>query len=473
MAALAGCGEPPRAGDHIAIGIGLEPPNLDPTMGAAAAVDEVVYANVFEGLTRIDRNGYVQPALARTWDVSENGLIYIFDLTQHAVFHNGRAFTAQIAKFALERITAPGSANAQQHLFKGIASIEPLGRHRLKITLKEPDPGFLFALGWGDAVMVEPSSEATNAAQPVGTGPYEFVRWITGTSITLKRFDGYWGQEPEMERVTFKMISDASAAYGAIMAGDVDGIANFGAPELLPQVAATDRFVVNEGMTEGETVLALNMRRPPFDDVRVRRAIAHAVNRKDIIDGALFGYGTPIGSFFSPLHRDYVDLTAAAVHDFEKAKALLAQAELPQDFAPTLVLPPTGYARRGGEVIAAQLRALGIPVKIEAIEWAQWLSTVLGQADYDMTIVSHTEPMDIGFFARPDNYFGYDSDAFRAHLAGRDLKAAQRQLAQDQAAVFLFQLAQVGVWRKELRGQWINAPIQATDVTSMRWARPS
>ncbi|MEM7571182.1 MAG: ABC transporter substrate-binding protein, partial [Pseudomonadota bacterium] len=422
---------------------------------------------------RIDRDGRVRPALARTWRISDDGRTYVFELVQGAVFHNGAPFTAQSAKFALQRITAPGSANAQQQLFTGITSIEPLGLHRLQVTLKTPNPDFLFALGWGDAVMVEPSTVATNAARPVGTGPYEFVRWITGTSITLKRFDAYWGDAPDIQRVTFKMISDASAAYGAIMAGDVDGIANFGAPELLPQVAATDRFEITQGMTEGETVLALNQRRAPFDDFRVRRAIAHAINRQDILDGAMFGYGTPIGSFFSPLHPDYEDLTQVAAYDLGKAKALLAQAGLPKDFAPTLVLPPTGYARRGGEIIAAQLRQVGISVSIEAIEWAQWLSTVLGQGDYDMTIVSHTEPMDIGFFARPDNYFGYDSTVFRAQLAAGDLRAAQRQLAQDQAAVFLFQLAQVGVWRKELSGQWINAPIQATDVTAMRWQPPS
>ncbi|MEM7569610.1 MAG: ABC transporter substrate-binding protein [Pseudomonadota bacterium] len=472
LAALAGCGEAPGPRADISIGIGLEPPNLDPTSGAAAAVDEVVYANLFEGLTRIDRDGHVKPALARSWEVSADGLRYVFELAQGVTFHNGVPFTAEIAQFSLERITASGSTNAQQQLFQSIKTITVQGLHRLEITLSQPDPYLLVALGWGDAVMVEPSSVATNASRPVGTGPFEFSRWITGTSITLVRNDAYWGKPAAMEQVIFKVISDAGAAYGAVMAGDVDGIANFGAPELLSQVRRTGRYDVSEGMTEGETVLALNIRRPPFDEVTVRRAIAHAINRQDVIEGALFGYGVPIGSFFSPLHPAYVDLTDQSPHDLDKARALMAQAAIPDDFAPTLLLPPTGYARRGGEVIAAQLRAIGINVKIEAIEWAQWLATVLGQGDYDMTIVSHTEPMDIGFFARPDNYFGYDSPGFRQQLAKRDWAAAQRQLASDQAAVFLFQLAQVGVWHKDLEGYWRNAPIQATDVTALRWRVP-
>lgn len=436
-------------------------------------MDEVVYANVFEGLTRINRDGKVVPGLARSWRVSDDGLTYVFNLAEGVTFHNGAGFDAVVAKFSLERITAPGSSNAQQALFRGIQTVDALGPHRLQVTLVKPDPNFLFSLGWGDAVMVEPSSAATNASQPIGTGPYQFVRWITGTAITLTRYDAYWGTLPQIEDVTFKMIADASAAYGAIMAGDVDGMTNFGAPELLPQVKATGRFQVLEGMTEGETVLALNMRRAPFDDIRVRRAIAHAINRQDIIDGALFGYGAPIGSFFSPLHEDYLDLTGAAPYDPDKARQLLKEAALPADFSPKLVLPPTGYARRGGEIIAAQLRDVGIEIQIEAIEWAQWLSTVLGQSDYDMTIVSHTEPLDIAFFARPNNYFGYDSERFRMIMDRGDLKAAQRQLAQDQAAVFLFQLAQVGVWRRGLEGQWVNAPIQANDITGVRWAPPS
>lgn len=455
--------------DTLRVGINLEPPNLDPTSGAAAAVDEVVYANVFEGLTRIDRDGRVQPALAKRWDVSKDGLTYEFELQGGVTFHNGAAFDADVARFSLERITAQGSTNAQQQLFTAIKTVEALSPDRLCIVLSRRVPEFLFNLGWGDAVMVEPSSAQTNASMPVGTGPYRFVRWQTGTAITLKLYDGYWGKPPAIDQVIFKLISDAGAGYGAVMAGDVDGVANFGTVELLPQIQRTGRFTVTQGMTEGETILAMNNARAPFDDIRVRRAIAHAIDRNALIDGALFGYGVPIGSFFSPLDADYVDLVDAAPFDPAKAKVLLAQAGLAQGFETTLVLPPTGYARRGGEIIAAQLRAVGIRARIENMEWAQWLDRVLQDKSYDMTIVSHTEPDDIGFFARPENYFNYHSSVFDAMIAARDFKAAQRQLALDQPAAFLFLLPQVGVWRKELEGQWVNAPVQAIDVTAIRW----
>jgi len=470
---LSACGEGRDDQTTLAIGIGLEPPNLDPTSGAAAAVDEVVYANVFEGLTRIDRDGRVRPALAQSWSISDDGLTYIFNLQQDVKFHNGAAFTAATAQFSLERIIAPGSTNAQQQLFADMAQVEVLSPVMLRIVLRKPVPEFLFSLGWGDAVMVEPSSAQTNASQPIGTGPFRFTRWQTGTAITLERFQAYWGAQPHFEAVVFKVISDASAAYGAIMAGDVDGIANFGAVELLPQVKNTGRFNVFDGMTEGETILAMNNARTPFNDMRVRRAVAHAIDRRALIDGVLFGYGVPIGSFFSPLDPDYIDLTSKTPFDPDQARALLREAGLPNGFQTTLVLPPTGYARRGGEVIAAQLRNVGIRVKIENMEWAQWLDRVLQNKSYDMTIVSHTEPDDIGFFARPDNYFNYFNPRFNAALQARDLASAQRILAREVPAAFLFQLPQVGVWRKGLSGQWVNAPVQANDVTAIRWDPPS
>lgn len=469
LALLSACGPEAANTDTLRVGITLEPPNLDPTSGAAAAVDEVVYANVFEGLTRIDAQGRVRPALAKSWSVSADGLTYDFALQSEASFHNGVRFDAGIARFALERITAPGSTNAQQQLFAQIDSIEVVSPTALSIRLKTPVPEFLFNLGWGDAVMVEPSSATTNASNPIGTGPFQFARWQTGTAITLKRYDGYWGAATALETVIFKVISDAGAGYGAVMAGDVDGVANFGAVELLPQIKRTGRFTVTQGATEGETILAMNNARAPFGDVRVRRAIAHAIDRKALITGAMFGYGTPIGSFFSPLDPDYIDLTDMIDFNPAKSKDLLAQAGYGDGFEATLVLPPTGYARRGGEIIAAQLRVVGITAKIENMEWAQWLDRVLQNKSYDMTIVSHTEPDDIGFFARPQNYFNYQSDAFNAAIAARDFQTAQRLLAADQPAAFLFQLPQVGVWRKELTGQWANAPVQAIDVTQIRW----
>jgi peptide/nickel transport system substrate-binding protein len=225
----------------------------------------------------------------------------------------------------------------------------------------------------------------------------------------------------------------------------------------------------------------MNHRRKPLDDLRVRRAISHAIDRKAIIDGAMFGYGTPIGSHFAPHHAAYRDLTGVYPHDLAQAKALLADAGYADGFNAVMKLPPPSYARRGGEIIAAQLAAVGIEVEIVPVEWAQWLKEVFrGEHDFDFTIVSHTEPLDIGIYARDDYYFGYHSGDFSAvmeELKGEAIPAeraalyglAQEIIADDAANVFLFQLARTGVQRKGLKGLWLNAPVQANDVTGVYW----
>jgi len=468
------------ANTRLTLGMALEPPHLDPTAGAAAAIDEVVYANVFEGLTRIDRHGAVRPALAQGWSVSGDGLTYTFVLHQGVRFHDGTRLDADDVVFSLERAMAADSTNAQKGLFEPIERVRAIDPLTVEVTLKRPAGDFLFGLGWGDAVIVARESSATNASQPVGTGPFRFARWVRAERVELVRNDDYWGAPVALESATFKFISDPAAAVPALLAGDVDGFANFPAPEALVRFRDDARFHVEIGTTEGETILAINNRRPPFDDVRVRRAIQHALDRQEIIDGAMFGLGTPIGSHFAPHHPAYVDLTGMYPHDREKAKALLAEAGLSGGFRATLELPPPTYARRGGEIVAAQLARVGIALELVPVEWAQWLDQVFKGADFDLTIVSHTEPLDIGIYAREDYYFGYRSAAFDATYAelstttdearrARLLRLAQRLLAVDAASGYLFQLAKSGVWNARIEGLWENSPIQANDLTEVRW----
>jgi peptide/nickel transport system substrate-binding protein len=466
----------------IVMGAVLEPPHLDPTAGAAAAIDEVVYANIFEGLTRIDRNGAVLPALAESWEVSEDGKRYSFKLREGVTFHDGSSFEASDVVFALERARAEDSVNAQKALFEPIDNIEAAGDDGVVITLKRPSGNFLFNMGWGDAVIVAPETAGANKSSPVGTGPFKFRRWVQGDRVELERYDDYWGTPVQLSEATFKFIPDPAAAAAAMLAGDIDAFANFPAPEILAQFEADPRFDVVIGTTEGETILSTNNARAPFDDIRVRQAIAHTLDRGAVIDGAMFGYGTPIGSHFAPHHPAYIDLTGHSPHDLEKARALLAEAGYAEGFDATLKLPPPSYARRGGEIIAAQLAEIGIRLEIIPMEWAQWLEQVFRARDYDLTIVSHTEPMDIGIYARDDYYFDYDSPAFKEIMAKLTaavtqeeryalMGEAQRKLAEDAVNGFIFQLAKHGVWDAKLKGLWENSPVQANDLTAVEWSQ--
>ena len=338
-----------------------------------------------------------------------------------------------------------------------------------------------FNMGVGDAAMISPISAAGNRTNPVGTGPFKFRRWVKGDRVELERFAGYWGPAPKLSAVTFRFIADPSAATAAMMAGDLDGFPLFPAPETIDQFKSNAQYTVCVGTTEGKTIMALNDARKPFDDMRVRRALAYAIDRQQLIDGAMSGFGKPIGSHYIPGDPGYVDLTGAYPYDPAKAKMLLAEAGVAPGTKLTISLPPPPYARRGGEVIAAMLQQVGLSVTLAPIEWAQWLDTVFKQSNYDATIIAHVEPHDLGIYARDSYYFNYHSDAYRSlyekYVAAvdpqgqRDLVGQlQRQLSTDEPNVFLFSLAKVGVWNSKLRGLWCNAPIFANDVTSVSWA---
>jgi peptide/nickel transport system substrate-binding protein len=459
----------------------LEPPHLDPTSGAASAVDEIVYANVFEGLTRFDAQGRVQPALARSWEVSRDGLGYVFHLQPDVRFHDGSVCDAETVKFSLDRAFAPESTNAQKELFAQIAAVAVLDPLRVQIRLKRASEALIENLAWGDAVIVSPASAAMNVERPIGTGPFRFVRWARGALVVLERATGYWGTPARLTGASFAFIPEAASLLGALFSGDVDGFPDFGAPELLALIERDGRFRVAAGASQGETIVAINNGRAPFNDLRVRQALCHAVNRADVIRGAMHGFGLPIGSHFPPNDPAYVDLTARYPYDPALARALLAQAGFERGFATSLKLPPTAYARRSGEIVAAQLRAVGIEAKIEAIEWAQWLEQVFTNRDFDLTIVSHTEPRDYNIYARDDYYFDYHSAAFKSLLNAADtaltaperlaaLQALQRQIADDAVNVFLFQFPKLGVWRKDVQGVWVDAPTQANDLTQAYWS---
>lgn len=472
---------PALAKDTLIVGATLEPPHLDPTAGAAAAIDEVTYHNVFEPLTRIDRTGRVVPGLATDWTVSEDGLTYTFTLREGVTFHDGTSFGPEDVVFSIDRARAEDSTNAKKWYFDPIETVAATGPNQVTITLSRPDGLFLFRMGSGDASIVAAESAATNTTDPVGTGPYRYDGRVEGDRITLTRNPAYVGPaQVAFETVTFRYIPDSAAQVAAVLAGDVDVFPNIGSPESVLRFQADRAFEVLVGTTEGEIVMALNNRRAPFTEPLVRRAIQRAINRDELV-AAAFDFGTPIGSHFAPHHPAYVDTTDVHPFDPEAAAALLAEAGYGEGFEATLMLPPPTYARRSGEIIQARLGQIGIDVELVPVEWAQWLEQAFTNFDYDMTIVAHTEPLDMGIYARGEEYyFGWVDGDYNALMAELDATAdpdaraalyarAQRLLAEALPAVYLYQLAKVGVQAAPLEGMWANAPVQANDITDARW----
>ncbi|MES2057177.1 MAG: ABC transporter substrate-binding protein [Pseudomonadota bacterium] len=465
------------ARDRLTVALQLEPPNLDPTSGAAVAVDEIVYATIFEGLVRARTDGSMVPLLATRWTVSADGLTYIFTLRPNVRFQDGRPMTSADVVFSLRRAIAPGSSNAQAQALSVMSDIRALDPLTVRITLGHADSGFLALLSLGDSVIVSPRSAGALATAPVGTGPFGFAGWRRGDAVRLVRNPHYWGTSARLAEVTFRFIVDPTAAYAAVKAHDVDIFPDFPAPETLAQLRADPSLKLAIGPTEGEVILALNQRSGPLANLLVRRAISMAIDRRAIIDGAMFGYGVPIGSHFPPQSLDYVDLTGRYPHDVAAARALLARAGYADGIALTLKLPPPSYARRSGEIVAAQLRAAGIRVTIQNLEWAQWLDQVFGRHQFDMTIVNHAEPFDYDIYGRTGYYFGYESPAYRALLealkrtedpAGRHrlFGDIQRKLADDAVNGFLFEFPRLGVQDATLGDIWVNTPNQGLDYAT-------
>ncbi len=464
---------------RIAIGMQQEPTSLDPTSDATAAINVMLTQNVYEGLTTVDQSGAVQPQLARSWEISEDGLTYRFHLHEGVTFHDGTPMTAADVVFSFDRARAEDSTSPRRATFQPIESIAALDDHTVEIVLSRPDAFFLFDLAQGPAVIVSEASVETNAQRPVGTGAFRFDSWTRGDRLRLvKNADHRNADAVALDAVEFRFIAEPAAASAALLAEELDAFPGFPAPELVPQFEADPRFDVRISSTEGEVILAMNNAKEPFTDIRVRRAVSHALNRGEIIDGAMYGYAIPIGSFYPPHGPAHVDLTDRYPHDPDQARALLEEAGV-AGASLTMRLPPFPYAQRSGEIIQAQLGAAGLDVRIESVEWGFWLEEVFRNKNYDFTIIAHTSPNDLGNFARgPDYFYGYEDeefvalwDAIRTETDDETrlemLRQGQRHITEQAVHGFLFQLPAIGIFRTGVEGFWESQPVLQLPLTEV------
>jgi peptide/nickel transport system substrate-binding protein len=475
--------ETPRKGGSLVVCQPAEPPGLDPTANTAAAIDRVVFSNIYEGLIKVDRNGHFVPGLATKWDVSPDGKAYTFALRQGVKFHNGESFNAQVAKWNLERAMAESTVNAHPEYFRGIEKIEIPDDYTLVLHLKDVDALFIAHMAEGDAVMLPMQGYEKAKSNPIGTGPFKFDKWVRGDRVVMVRFEGYWNPAlPYLNNVTFKFIGDASAQIAALKAGDIDVVGYIAAPESAMELSKDTRFKVYAGTTTGEVIMSTNNKAKPFDNKLVRQAVAYAIDRQAVVDLVMFGYGTPIGSHWSPSTPYYVDLTGKFAYNPEKAKELLAQAGYPNGFEATIKLPAIySYSKRAGEVIADQLGQMGIKLKIEIVEWGQWIERIFKKKEFQLTMIGHVEAWDIGIYANPNYYFQYDSQEFRDAYAmalkapNEEEKAkwfgrCQEIIAEDAVNGYLFSAPSLVVLKTAVMNWWENYPTIALDATEV-WVK--
>jgi len=472
-----------QPGTGLVVQVAAEPPGLDLTATPASATAGVVFYNIQECLVKIDRHGKIVPWLAERWHTSDHRN-YTFFLKRGVRFHNGRELTAADVKFVFERAMNPETKHPYPGYYAAIGDIIVMDDYTITFALKTLNANFLLNLARQGSVIYPREAVETLKSAPVGTGPFRFGEWVRGDRITLTRNRDYHVKDlPRLERVTFRFIADPNAAMAALKAGDVDASLFGLGPEHITDFRKDPRFTVIEGNTTNDVILAMNNARKPFADVRVRRAVTHALDKAEILTGAMFGMGRVLGSNVDPLNPYFVDLAGAMPHDPAKARTLLAEAGYPNGFEAVLrVSPQYYYTVRAGEIIVSQLQKVGVRVRIEQIEWGQWLARVWREEDYDLTIIGHAEAWDIANYANPKYYYRYDSKPFQALFqkseitlddkARRDLYVQmQRLLVEDAPAVWLFMHPRLAVTRKGVQGVWKDLPLPASDLSEVSAGR--
>lgn len=451
----------------LTVGLVAEPVSLDFTTKDGAAIPQALLDNVYETLVKVDQSGELQPALAKSWQVSEDNKTYTFDLVEGAKFTNGTTFTAKDAAFSINRVKSDWTVSLKSAM-DVVAEATALSETRLEVTLTQPSNNWLYRMSTRIGAMMTEQGVSDLAAKPVGTGPYVFDEWRRGDSISFTANPDYWGTKPFFQDVTLKYFKDPSALNNALLTGTIDVVGTVQAPESLQQFEGNDKFEITEGTTNGEVLLSFNNGKAPMTDLKVRQAVRHAIDHQALLDTCWAGRGTLIGSMVPPTDPWYEDLTGLYPYDLEKAKALVAETGV--GATPLrLRLPSLPYATSCGQVVKSQLEQAGFTVNLDQLEFpAVWLSTVFTDADYDMSIVAHVEPRDLpAVFGNPDYYTRYDSKQLQADLAAADagtaeeqvelMKKVARELSQDAAGDFLFLLPNLMVAEKGITGLPKNA----------------
>jgi peptide/nickel transport system substrate-binding protein len=400
--ALTGCSTGERAdlGDessrNLVAAIAGEPDQLDPQKTSAYFSFEVL-ENVFDTLVEPDENLEMRPALAESWDVSPDQLAWTFHLRHGATFHDGSPFTADDVVYSYRRIIDQKLANADKlSAVTGVTAPEP---STVRITLKQPTPNLLTNLGGfkGLAIVERKNVESGQiATHPVGTGPFAFQSQKSGDSITLKANPGYWGGAPKVSGVTFRFISEPSTALSALQAGEIDWTDSI-PTQRVAQLKDDDSITLATTPSNDYWYLALNEARAPWNDVRVRQAIAYAIDRGAIVQAT--SYGTAVANQLAiPKGNPWYTPYDAYRHDVDRAKSLLREAGAAPKSLDMLVTNEYPETVTAAQIIADNLAPLGITVNIRTVDFATWLDEQ-NNGHFDMLMMGWLGNID------PDDFY--------------------------------------------------------------------
>ncbi|MBY8875623.1 ABC transporter substrate-binding protein [Micromonospora sp. PLK6-60] len=455
------------AGGVLTAAIGGEPDQLDPHKTSAYYSFQVL-ENVYDTLVEPDENLEMKPALATEWKTSDDQLTWTFTLREGVKFSDGSPLTSQDVKYSFDRIVGEKLNNAYR--FASVKSVAAPDPKTVVVTLSAPTPNLLANLGGFKGVAIVQKANIESGAvktKPVGSGPFAVSAYTSGDSVKLVRNDNYWGDKPKLDGVTFTFVKDPTVALQNLRGGEVQWTDNL-PPQQVPSLKDGGDLEVQTTPSSDYWYLTLNQARKPYSDVNVRRAVAFALDPAAITKAAKFGLATtnqtaiPKGSAWYYEYAPYR-------HDPAQAKQLLGQAGvtgLTMELMVTSEYPETVSA---AQVIAAQLKEVGITVRIRTLDFAQWLDEQ-GKGNFDAFMLGWLGNIDPDEFYYAQHHSGgtfnfqkYRNPAVDKLLdqARTETDQAARKQAYDQVAkqvvddasyIYLYNPDVVQGWSKKVTG---------------------
>lgn len=431
----------------VTIGLKLAPVSLDIRHQSGSAIEQVLIGNVYEGLLSRDSDNKVQPGLAKSWDISNDGTTYTFHLNENMNFSNGDKLDADDVAWSINQLKEKQYYNANQ--VESLDKAEAVDADTVRLTLDAPDSNLLWYLTGRPGLVFDKNATYNAKTEAVGSGPYTVESFDPASKMVLKANPKYWGSahKPATEHVVLKFITDDNAAVNALKGGDVDVLSPVNAT--LAKSLDTNTYRVSAADGSDKFVLAFNCTNDKLEDKRVRQAIRYGINHKEIIasrGNVDYALGGPIPS----VDPGYEDLTGLYPYNVDKAKELMKEAGYTTDKPLRLTLTYANtYGTELGDQLKSQLAKIGIDLKIDYVEFSTWLQDVHTNGDYELSLVDHAESHDFYKWTTPEYYYHYDNKNVQAlyakALAATDeeesneyLKQAAKAVSEDAPADWLF-----------------------------------
>jgi len=372
----------PVMGGDLTVGIAQDlDDTLDPHTMVSAGTREVLF-NVYEGLVKPDTKGNLLPAVASEYKINDAGDTFTFTLRDGVKFHNGNTITVKDVVYSIKRAAGLDTGTPLIDGFDAVESVEATDDKTVVVKLKEPNIEFLALF---TAAIIPDGNDPTT--EVIGTGPFKFVSRSPQENVILQKFDGYWGTAPYVDIVTYKIIDNAETLVMSLKSGALDLVAHLTSAQVKE---LGDGFTIAEGTMNLVQAVYLNNSAEPFNNIKVRQALSYAIDRQAIMDYLADGRGAALGSSMYPAFEKYFrsELVDYYTFDVKKAKQLLSDAGYPDGFDMTITVPSNYQPHVDtAEIIAEQLKQIGVNVTVELVDWETWLNRVYLGRDYQSTII--------------------------------------------------------------------------------------